>query len=147
MCAYLWRVRVHDVSSRLVEAETKEEAIALTREAVVEALDIQATRAEASSVRVYGSLSRRRQKQFLIAADALAKPWAHDDPATIRRQLARRLKYAMAERGYVHGRQHRPVDPGVLMQLLASSELRRIQRVRNSFAAFEDDPRSNNNLY
>lgn len=89
----LWRVDVAGVSTRLVEAESKKAAREAVRDAIIDALDIQASLAPQRIAAFYGSLGPLQKKSFLAATDGLSSPTSRRSASAARRRLERLIAY------------------------------------------------------
>lgn len=135
----LWRVSVGDVSHRLVEAGTADEARRIVTQAVVDALDVRAEVVPGSIQRMYAGLGPRQALNFLAATDGLTNPRSTRSARSARRRLAREVRFDMQVRTAAQERSLPPADPGRLDALLRSSELRRVQAAQSRLREFERD--------
>ena len=88
----LWRVDVAGVSHRLVDAETKEEAIAAVAAELLDAVNLRAAAVDAGTQHLYEGLSAARKRTFIASMDGLASPRIRGS-----RRAGRRRRGALVE--------------------------------------------------
>jgi hypothetical protein len=126
----LWRVDVCGVSHRFVDAESKDQAEALVVHALVEAMDVRATRAEPSLARAFEFAGPIRRRTILAYVDGLTNPQERRTAKAARRRLARLIKYELQERDWIReqARQTPPLSPDAVDALVRLQEVLHVER-------------------
>lgn len=139
----LWRVDVAGVSHRIVEAESKDEAVVAVGAAILDALNLKAAAVDASTERYYAGLSRNRKRTFIASVDGLASPRVRSSRRAARRRLAAWIKYDIQEREWLAAATSakRPVDPEAAARFIRSVEIERVERLRSRHQEFDREPR------
>lgn len=139
----LWRVDVAGVSHRIVEADSKDEAVAAVGAAVLDALNLRAAAVDAGMQHYYAGLSSSRKRTFIASVDGLASPRIRSSRRAARRRLASWVKYDIQEREWIASAMPtgRPADPEAVARFIRSVEIERLERIRARHQEFDREAR------
>lgn len=129
----LWRVQVGGISHRYVNAEDADQATELVRQAIMDSLDLTATKADPIFASTYETSGPVRRKRILAALDGLTSPRSRQDVGIAKRQLARLMRWSDETALWVQDQisdSPPPPDPKTIDQMVTRAEQEHVEGQR-----------------